>query len=104
MLRWTKLGGGPKESASSPSTTAANQGGQPQVGSDGLTDVERQALEDMDRFYGMENVSLISQGSVEGSEGGVTTREGPKSRPTQSKDELTADPSQLPPVLQLASI
>jgi hypothetical protein len=54
MLRWTKLGGGQKETASS--TNGSSSG--PQVGPDGLTDQERQALEEMDRFYGMENVSL----------------------------------------------
>lgn len=54
MLRWTKLGGGNKDAVSSPSS---NGQAQPPVGADGLTDQERQALEDMDRFYGMENVS-----------------------------------------------
>ncbi len=55
MLRWTKLGG----SGSGAQKEAASTNGGPLVvvGADGLTDAERQALEEMDRFYGMENVS-----------------------------------------------
>lgn len=63
MLRWTKLGGGQKEMASSANGSSSG----PQVGPDGLTDQERQALEAMDRFYGMENVSSLPFYSLWGS-------------------------------------
>lgn len=58
MLRWTKLGGGGGGGAQKDAGAASLNGAGPHVGADGLTDAERQALEEMDRFYGMENVSL----------------------------------------------
>ena len=62
MLRWTKLGGGSGGAQKDAASTTNGAGGGPQVvvGADGLTDAERQALEEMDRFYGMENVSRRS--------------------------------------------
>ncbi|KAL7416839.1 hypothetical protein BDY24DRAFT_378415 [Mrakia frigida] len=55
MLRWTKLGGGGGGGAQKDAGAASLNGAGPHVGADGLTDAERQALEEMDRFYGMEN-------------------------------------------------
>lgn len=49
MLRWTRLAN--KDAA------PASPNGTLHVGSDGLTEDERLALEELDRFYGMENVS-----------------------------------------------
>lgn len=80
MLRWTKLGGGNKDVGQ---LAVAAQPGQPPVGADGLTDQERQALEDMDRFYGMENVSahsVVINVCGEGSE--ASQEKGARSRPT----------------------
>lgn len=62
MLRWTGLGGKNSSSnaanASKEVAVGGNGGSLQAVGSDGLTEDERLALEEMDRFYGMENVSL----------------------------------------------
>jgi hypothetical protein len=63
MLRWTGLGKNSSSSSSGGNNASTSQsasqgnGGDLQVGSDGLTEDERLALEEMDRFYGMENVS-----------------------------------------------